>query len=177
MRIFTNRIVISLAVILAAAVYWEFGVRAVSSPLYRAAVRDYREGQFKRSLARLDDEEWLNSNNAAARTLMGWDLLKLREPSPAEKDFRMACRLAPHSSSALLGYIYAEISLQHYDKAELLLRRFKQQYGQTGPYQKAQEALNRELKSPEPATKNNAPHRGVRKSASGQSGTEPHETG
>src|ERR1700680_260348 len=121
MRIFKNRIILSLFVVLAGTYFWEFYVKPITGPLYTAAVSEYKNSNYEGSLDLLHRAYRIDPNDTAILTLIGWDYLKLRDARTAEKYFQRAQRLAPAISDLLLGYIYTEIQLQKYDEAQRLL--------------------------------------------------------
>ncbi|HLI34608.1 MAG TPA: hypothetical protein VKW70_06145 [Terriglobia bacterium] len=141
MRIYGNRIVISLIFILGLSIYWEFYLRPVTGPLYRSAVEDYREHRYARSLEELQEADRFEPNDPSILALMGWDLLKLSKLPPAERYFRQACEFAPDNPDPLLGYIYVEIALEKRQEAERLLQAFVRKHGKTPDYKNAEKIL------------------------------------
>jgi len=141
MRILANRIVISLLLILGAAAYWEFKLRPVSGPLYMAAVSDYHNRHYRRSLTELREGLKFEPNDPSILALMGWNALKMREAASAATYFRRACRFAPRNSDPLLGEIYAEIALQKYPTAKRLLSKLRRRFGETAEFKSARNAL------------------------------------
>jgi Flp pilus assembly protein TadD len=144
MSLFRNRIGISLLVILAATYLWEFWIRPVSGPVYTAAVSQYKNGNYRKSLDLVDQAYLIDPNDTAILTLMGWNKLKLNRPMEAEPNFARAHRLAPDSTDAILGFAYTEIALKHYEKAASLLEILRQKGTNTADVHLAWGALYRE---------------------------------
>ncbi|MGH9327856.1 MAG: tetratricopeptide repeat protein [Terriglobia bacterium] len=136
-----NRIVISLVVICGLLIFWEFRVNTRRAPTYRAAVKDYQNRNYVRSLAELQTSDEFAPNNPSVLALMGWNSLKLDKDRAAEKYFSRASRFEPRSPDPLLGWIYAEITLEKFQKAERLLKKFKLRFGETASYQAAESVL------------------------------------
>lgn len=145
MRIFRNRIVISLIAILATAYWWEFHVKPVSGPLYTEAVVLYQDQEYGRSLALLNRAYQIDPNDTAILTLMGWDHLKLGDPKSAEPFFRRASALSPRPIDPALGYAYTEITLNHHEVAERLLSALSAAGLDSVDFHIARAALAREL--------------------------------
>lgn len=141
MRILANRIVISLLLILGGTAYWEFKLPPASRPLYSAAVSNYQQRHYGRSLAELREDLKFEPNDPSLLTLMGWDALKMHQVSSASTYFRQAHRFAPGNSGALLGEIYAEIALQNYGAAKRLLNESHRRYGETVAFKTARDTL------------------------------------
>jgi len=123
MKLLTNRIVISIAVIIVVAYLWEFYGKPVSGPLYTAAVNEYNDGNYRRSLELLDRAYLIDPNDASSLALMGWNHLKLGNPEAAEPRFERAYKLAPDIEDVILGYAYTELALGKKDEATVLLAR------------------------------------------------------
>ena len=121
MALFKNRIGLSLLLILLAAYLWEFYVKPVSGPIYTAAVDEYKNHDYQKSLQLLLRAYEIDPNDTGILTLMGWDYLKLGKPELALEKFSRAHRLAPEASDTILGYAATEIELKHYEKASQLL--------------------------------------------------------
>lgn len=126
MHILKNRIIISLLVIFGLTYFWEFHLRPLSGPLYTAAVAEYKNRNYDRSLELLKKAYRIDPNDAAILDLMGWDYLKLRDPKSAEPHFRRSHRLATKSADPLLGYAYTEIALEKYGEAANLLKALRE---------------------------------------------------
>lgn len=122
MPLFKNRIGLSLLVIGLGIGLWEFYFKPVSGPIYAAAVSEYRNHNYERSLKLLHRAYKIDPNNTSILTLMGWDYLKTRNPRQALQKFSRAYRLAPHTSDTILGYADTEINLERYRQASKLLR-------------------------------------------------------
>lgn len=129
MPLLKNRIGLSLLLVLLGAYLWEFYAKPVSSPLYTAAVNEYKNRNYEKSLSLLQRVYSIDPNNASVLTLMGWNYLKLGKPDPALERFRRAYRLAPNSADMILGYADAEIALGSYQSAFELLTLLKQKGG------------------------------------------------
>jgi tetratricopeptide (TPR) repeat protein len=127
MRILANRITISLLVILALTYVWEFWVKPVSGPEYTAAVTEYKNGNYKRSLGLLREAYAIDPNDTAILTLIGWDELKLGDAKQAESYFSRAHRLVPSATDTIMGYAYTEIALKKYESASGLLSSLRLQ--------------------------------------------------
>jgi len=121
MPLFKNRIGLSLLLILLAACVWEFYVKPVSGPIYTAAVDEYKNDNYRKSLQLLYRAYAIDPNNTGVLTLMGWDHLKLHQPELALAKFSRAHRLAPKASDTILGYAETEIELKNYERAYRLL--------------------------------------------------------
>ncbi len=145
MRIYRNRIVLSLIFILGLSVYWEFYLHPVTGSLYCSAIEDYRVHRYARSLEKLQEADRFEPGDPSILALMGWDLLKLSKLRPAERCFRQACEFAPENPDPLLGYIYTEIALEKCQEAEHLLQTFARKYGKTPAYQNAEKMLREQI--------------------------------
>jgi Tetratricopeptide repeat len=143
MSLFKNRIGLSLFFILLAACVWEFYVKPVSGPIYTAAVDEYKNDHYRKSLQLLYRAYTIDPNNAGVLTLMGWDHLKLHQPELALAKFSRAHRLAPKTSDTILGYAETEIELQHYENALRLLDLLRNQRVDTADVHMAWGALYR----------------------------------
>ncbi len=118
---FTNRIGLSLLLILAVVYLWEFYAKPVSGPIYSAAVSEYRSGHYRNALKLLHHAYEIDPNNTSVLTLMGWNYLKTGRAEMALERFKRAHRLAPSSADTILGYADTEISLGRYHQASELL--------------------------------------------------------
>lgn len=127
MPLLKNRIGISLLLILLGVFLWEFYVKPVSGPLYTAAVNEYRNGHYEKSLGLLRRAYEIDPNDTSVLTLMGWNDLKMGRPQMALERFSRAHRLFPDSPDTILGYADTEIALGHYQRADELLTLLKQQ--------------------------------------------------
>lgn len=146
MRIFGNRIVISLIVIAVMTTLWEFVVKPVSGPLYTAAVNEYRARNYKRSLELLEQAYRIDPNSAAVLALMGWNYLKLGQPAQAEDPyFRRAYMLAPDEPDIALGYAYTQVELGKVDEAFRILNQLRERGVADADVHVAQGALYRQL--------------------------------
>ena len=123
MKLLTNRIVISLVVIVLVAYVWEFYAKPESGPVYITAVNEYKAGNYRRSLELLDRAYLIDPNDASTLALMGWNHLKLGNPEAAEPRFQRAYRLAPDIEDVILGYAYTEMALGKREEAAQLLAR------------------------------------------------------
>lgn len=121
MKLLTNRIVISLAIILVLAYVWEFYGKPVTGPLYLAAVQEYKAANYHRSLELLDKAYLVDPNDANILGLMGWNYLKLDRAEAAEPRFERAHRLSPNVDDITLGYAYTKLALGKDDEAAVLL--------------------------------------------------------
>jgi tetratricopeptide (TPR) repeat protein len=143
MALLKNRIGLSLLLILLAAYLWEFYVKPVSGPIYTAAVNEYKNDNYQKSLELLYQAYRIDPNNTGVLTLMGWDHLKLHQPEPALEKFRRAHRLAPKASDTILGYAETEIELKHYQSAFRLLNLLRDQRADTADVHMAWGSLYR----------------------------------
>jgi tetratricopeptide (TPR) repeat protein len=123
MKLLTNRIVISLVVIVVVTYVWEFHAKPESGPIYTAAVNEYNDGNYRRSLELLDRAYLIDRNDASILALQGWNHLKLGDPQAAEPRFQRAYKLAPDVEDVILGYAYTELALGKSDEAARLLAR------------------------------------------------------
>lgn len=144
--VLANRIVLSLVVILGLAAFCELHVRPARMPIYKSAVKDYQKRNYVQSLAELRVADEFEPNDPSVLALIGWNSLKLDKPRAAEKYFSRACWFEPRNPDPLLGWIYAEIALEKYRKAERLLDEFKRRFGETGSYQLAESVFLDQLK-------------------------------
>lgn len=106
MRILKNRITLSLIAILALTYVWEFHVRPESSPLYTAAVSEYKDENYANTLELLERAYRIDPNNTAIITLFGWTYLKSGNHAEAQPYFTRALRLGPDLQEARLGLAY-----------------------------------------------------------------------
>ena len=106
MRILKNRITLSLIAILALTYVWEFHVRSESSPLYTAAVSEYKGENYANTLELLERAYRIDPNNTAIITLFGWTYLKSGNHAEAQPYFTRALRLGPDLQEARLGLAY-----------------------------------------------------------------------
>lgn len=120
-----NRIGLSLVLLLVGIYLWEFHAKPVSGPLYTAAVAEYRDRNYERSLSLLRRAYKIDPNDTSVLTLMGWSSLKLGEPKLALERFRRANRLVPDSPDTILGYADTEIALGNPQHAIELLDQLK----------------------------------------------------
>ena len=127
MALLKNRIGLSLLFILLGVLLWEFYAKPVTGPLYTAAVNEYRNGHYEKSLELLQRAYKIDPNDTSVLTLMGWNDLKLGSPRLALKLFSRAHRLSPGSQDTTLGYADTEIALGHYQRADELLTLLKNQ--------------------------------------------------
>lgn len=122
MRNFGNRIIISLAAIVWLTYCWEFYVKPVSGPVYTAAVSEYKNKNYDRSLDLLKKAYRIDPNDTAILSLMGWNYLKCGDAKTAESYFRRAYKLVPSAPDMLLGYAYTELALnKNVDATDLLM--------------------------------------------------------
>ena len=140
-----NRIVLSLLLILLGAYLWEFYGKPVSGPLYTAAVNEYRNRQYEKSLKLLQRAYAIDPNDTSVLTLMGWNYLKLAQPDAALERFSRAHRLSPDSADTILGYADTEIALGHNQHALELLGLLKDQKGDSADLAMAWGSLYRGL--------------------------------
>lgn len=159
MHILTNRIVISLMLILGGTAYWEFNLRPVSGPLYLAAASDYHNHLYSRSLTELREDLGFQPNDPSILALMGWDALKTRQAASALTYFRRARRFSPGNSDPMLGEVYAEIALQKYQAAKRLLSELRRRYGETPGFKSARDALLTNAMPPSQRTDQDLPGR------------------
>jgi tetratricopeptide (TPR) repeat protein len=146
MRILRNRIIVSLIGIVAATAVWEFFIKPETGPLYTAAVAEYKNQNYTRSLALLQRAYEYDNNDAAVLGLIGWNYLKLGNARAAEEPwFRRAHNLAPSVMDITLGYAYTEIELNKFDEATRLLSQLHQAGVDTADAHNAQAALYRKL--------------------------------
>jgi tetratricopeptide (TPR) repeat protein len=124
---FKNRIGLSLLLILAGVYLWEFYAKPVSGPIYTAAVNEYRNRHYEKSIRLLHRAYEFDPNNTSVLTLLGWNYLKTGRAELALDRFRRAHRLAPNSPDTILGYADTEINLGHYQHATELLSLLDQQ--------------------------------------------------
>jgi tetratricopeptide (TPR) repeat protein len=120
-RILTNRIVISLAMILALAAAFEFYFRPFGGSFYQLGLKAYKSGEYARSTQMFREAREYEPNNPAILTMLGWSLLKDGKPALAEKRFRAARRLTPHDPRLQLGLVYTEMRLNHLRRAGAML--------------------------------------------------------
>ena len=83
MRILTNRITISLIIIVALTYVWEFWVKPVTGPIYLQAVTEYKGQNYARSMELLDRAQDIDQNDSAILALRGWNRLKMGQPEAA----------------------------------------------------------------------------------------------
>ncbi len=145
MPLLKNRIGLSLLLILLGAYLWEFYVKPVSGPLYTAAVSEYRDGHYEKSLELLHRAYKIDPNDTSVLTLMGWNDLKMGRPRLALDRFSRAHRLSPDSSDTILGYADTEIALGHYQRADDLLTVLKKQGDDSADVRMAWGSLYRHL--------------------------------
>jgi len=127
MALLKNRIGLSLLLIVLGAYLWEFYAKPVTGPLYTAAVNEYRNGQYGKSLELLHRAYKIDPNDTSVLTLMGWNDLKLGRVQTALERFSRSHRLSPDSKDTTLGYADTEIALGHYQHAHGLLALLKNQ--------------------------------------------------
>jgi tetratricopeptide (TPR) repeat protein len=145
MRILTNRIVLSLILIVLATYLWEFHVKPVSGPLYTAAVSEYKSQNYSRSLRLLQQAYRIDPNDTAILALMGWNYLKMGDAKSAETHFERAYRLAPDVVDIILGYAYTEIELNKLQLAAGLLNELHEKGADTAGVRVAQGTLYRKM--------------------------------
>ncbi len=134
MRYLANRIIVSILAVIFLAYLWEFWVKPETSPLYTAAVAEYKAGHYERSLELLRSAYRIDPNDSAILTLMGWDFLKLRQPDKGEPFFRRGHELSPDVVDLTLGYAYTEIELKKYPEADELMADLRKQGVQNADY-------------------------------------------
>src|SRR5579859_3099036 len=127
MALLKNRIGLSLLFILLGTFLWEFYAKPVTGPLYTAAVNEYSNGHYEKSLELLHRAYKIDPNNTSVLTLMGWNDLKMGKPKLALEPFSRGHRLSPDSPDTILGYADTEIALGHYQRAGELLSLLKNQ--------------------------------------------------
>ncbi|MBI1984187.1 MAG: tetratricopeptide repeat protein [Acidobacteria bacterium] len=145
MHLIRNRIIVSLIFIALATFAWEFYIKPVSGPLYTAAVAEYKNQNYNRSLDLLWKAWNVDPNDTAILTLMGWNYLKLGEPKSAETHFARAYGFAPHIVDLTLGYAYTQIELEKFDEASKLLKQLSQTGERNADIHLAWAALYRKL--------------------------------
>ncbi len=145
MRFLTNRIVISLAVLVVLAWTWEFQVKPESGPVYTQAVNEYNAGNYQRSLELLDSAWYVNRGNANIYSLMGWNYLKLNNPQAAEARFGYAYELEPDTEDIILGLAYAKLALGKEEEAQPLLDKLGGSASQTSDVHIARGTMLRNL--------------------------------
>ena len=123
MKLLTNRIVVSLIIVVVMSYIWEFYGKPVTGPLYTTAVNEYNAGHYRRSLELLDNAYLIDPNDTDILVLMGWNHLKLNDPRAAEPRFARAYQLAPDVEDVILGYAYAELALGKEEEAGRLLAK------------------------------------------------------
>ncbi len=126
MSILRNRIVLFLALIVGLVYAWEFYLKPVNSPIYMAALCEYNQKNYERSSDLLMKAYRIDPNDLAVLKLLGWNHLKTGKPGLAERYFRRACKLAPGSTDAVLGYAYTEMALEKFERAASLLNTLPQ---------------------------------------------------
>ncbi len=144
MSMLWNRIGLSLLIIFVMIYFWEFWIKPVTGPIYTAAVNEYKDDNYTKSLGLLRQAYTIDPNDTAILTLMGWDQLKLSRPQDAEPNFQRAHRLAPEATDTILGYAYTEIALKHYAMAASLLGILRHKGMNTADVHLAWGALYRE---------------------------------
>jgi len=146
MRLLRNRIVVSLILIALATAVWEFFIKPETGPLYTAAVAEYKNQNYDRSLALLQRAYQFDNNDAAILALMGWNYLKKGDAQAAEEPwFRRAYYLAPEVTDIVLGYAYTEIELGKLNQAAVLLDQLRRQGVETTDVHTARAALYRKM--------------------------------
>ncbi len=145
MPLLKNRIGLSLLLVLLGVYLWEFYAKPVSGPLYTAAVNEYRNNNYEKSLRLLHRAYEIDPNDTSVLTLMGWNYLKMGEPEPALERFSRAHRLSPNSPDTVLGYADTEIALGHHRHAFELLSLLKNQRGDSADLDMAWGSLYRGL--------------------------------
>ena len=143
MALLKNRIGLSLLLILVAAYVWEFHMKPVSGPIYTAAVNEYKNDHYAKSLELLGRAYKIDPNDTGVLTLMGWNYLKLRQPNLAREKFSRAYGLDPQASDTILGYAETEIDLKDYPRAYRLLDLLRNQSVDTADVHMAWGALYR----------------------------------
>jgi tetratricopeptide (TPR) repeat protein len=140
-----NRIGLSLLLILFGIYLWEFHAKPVIGPLYTAAVNDYRNGNYEKSLRLLHRSYEIDPDNTSVLTLMGWNELKMGRPERALEHFSRAHRLSPNSPDTILGYADTEIALGHHQRALELLGLLKNRRGDSADIAMAWGSIYRHL--------------------------------
>ena len=140
-----NRIGLSLLLVLLGVVLWEFYAKPVSGPLYTAAVHEYRDKQYEKSLRLLHRAYQINPNDTSILTLLGWSYLKMGRPGEALEEFSRAHRLDPGSADTILGYADTEIALGRHQHALELLSLLKKRKDHSADVAMAWGALYRAL--------------------------------
>lgn len=143
MALVKNRIGLSLLLILLAAYLWEFYAKPVSGPIYTAAVNEYKNHDYQKSLQLLLRAYEIDPNDTGILTLMGWDYLKLGKPELAHEKFSRAHRLAPRAPDTILGYATTEIELERCENAARLLDLLREQKVDSAEVRMAWEDLYR----------------------------------
>jgi tetratricopeptide (TPR) repeat protein len=110
MKLLTNRIVISLFVIVVAAFLWEFYAKPATGPIYIVALQEYHKGNYDRSLGHLNDAYLIDPNDTSVLTLLGWNYLKKGEFNEAEPYFSRALRLNPNLPEPRLGLAHCRVA-------------------------------------------------------------------
>ncbi|MGH9432896.1 MAG: tetratricopeptide repeat protein [Terriglobia bacterium] len=126
-NLLTNRVLISLLIILALAGVFEFYLHPFAGPFYKSGLQAYKSGDYTRSVRMLQEARAYEPNNPAILTLLGWSLLKTGKPALAEKWFDAARRFTPHDSALQLGLVYAEIGLGRPARAGAILNEIRKE--------------------------------------------------
>ncbi|MBF8304959.1 MAG: hypothetical protein HW398_147, partial [Acidobacteria bacterium] len=101
-----NRIWLIAGALLIASAYYEARLKPQSRPIYERALVHYRQEDFARSLAELEQAYAIEPNSTAILVLMGWNQLKLNQLAAAQENFSRAVRLDPGLTEARLGLAY-----------------------------------------------------------------------
>jgi len=117
MRFLKNRITISLVVIFGAAYAWEFYIRPSTGVLYTAAVSEYQNRNYDRSLELLRKAYRIDPNDSAMLRLLGWNYLKKGAYPEAVANFSRALRLNPKLDDARMGLAYCWLEMGETRKA------------------------------------------------------------
>ncbi|HUY13869.1 MAG TPA: tetratricopeptide repeat protein [Terriglobia bacterium] len=126
-RLLTNRIVLSLFLILALASVFEFYLHPLGGPFYKSGLDAFRLGNYPLSIKMLREAKKYEPNDPDVLSLLGWNLLKTGNPAGAEKQFMAAQRLKPHDMELQLGLAYAEMNLGRTTRAERALDELRKE--------------------------------------------------
>lgn len=125
MSLLKNRIVISLIVLFALLVVWEFKWRPQSGPIYRSALTAYQRGDYATALKELDQAYNIDPNSTSIVVLMGWAHLKSGHPERAEYYFGRARKLDKNLLEAKLGLVYTYMAERRLDESFKLLNEIE----------------------------------------------------
>ena len=125
--VLTNRVILSLFLILGLAGVTEFYLRPFGEPFYKSGLHAFRSGHYPLSIKMLQEAKKYEPNNPDVLSLLAWSLLKTGNPAGAEKQFVAARRLKPYNPKLQLGLAYAEISMGRIGRAQSILDKIRKE--------------------------------------------------